>query len=211
MPIFRGDVNLLEAFRRGERRALEQVYRAYVRMLDGYLRALARVSPAPELAQRSVIVDSLQEVFTRAFSPAARAAYDGTRPYGPYLRRIAKNYFIDQLRARVRTPEELFDALPDADLDSHAECEKLADPRVSAVLSAYLASLPPSLRGVYEQRFVHGKSQEDACSTLGVTRRRLRTEEDRLMRGLRRALVNSGIMRGDLVDLTRGTQTDVAR
>jgi RNA polymerase sigma factor (sigma-70 family) len=198
MPIFQEQPHLLEAFRGGERWALEHVYRAHVRMLDGYLRALARAGQARDLAQASTIADSLQEVFIRAFSPAARSAYDGTRPYGPYLRKIAKNLFIDQLRAQGRTLEQSVDTLPDTSEGVPIEGEPGADPLVATVLSAYLAALPPPLLGVYQQRFVLGNSQETACSALGVTRRRLRTDEERLKSGLRRALVSNGILRGHL-------------
>jgi len=200
MSIFQEQPHLLEAFRKGERWALEHVYRAHVRMLDGYLQTLARAGRARELSQPSAVADSLQEVFIRAFSPAARSAYDSSRPFAPYLRRIAKNLFIDQLRAQGR--EELVDTLPDTSETPSLEAEPGADPRVATVVSAYLAGLPPSLLGVYEQRFVLGNSQETACSVLGVTRRRLRTDEDRLKSGLRRALVSHGILRGDLAPVT---------
>jgi len=198
MPVFQRQPQLLEAFRRGERWALEHVYRAYVRMLDRYLRAVARASRAPELAQPGATVDLLQEVFIRALSLESRLAYDGTRPYGPYLRKIAKNLFIDQLRARGRVVEESLDVVLDAGDSIPAEREEFADPRVNAVLASYLAALPPALRGVYEQRFVLGKSQEDSCAALGITRGRLRADEARLMSGLRRALLDSGITRSDL-------------
>jgi RNA polymerase sigma factor (sigma-70 family) len=206
MSIFQEQPDLLGAFRQGERWALERVYRAHVRMLDGYLRTLARAGKARDLSQPSAIADSLQEVFIRAFAPGARNAYDSTRPYAPYLRKIAKNLFIDQLRARGSRLEELVETLPDTSEAAPAEGEASADPLVSSVLSAYLAALPPPLLGVYEQRFVLGNSQETACSALGVTRRRLRTDEERLKSGLRRALVSHGILRGDLsaaVALTR--------
>jgi RNA polymerase sigma factor (sigma-70 family) len=199
MPVFERQPHLLEAFRQGERWALEHVYRAYVRELDRYLRALARASHAPELKQPGALVDLLQDVFVRALSPGARLAYDGSRPYGPYLRKIAKNLFIDELRARGRTVEESLDVvLKDGD-GIVSECEELGDPRVNAVLAAYLAALPPQLQGVYEQRFVLGNSQEGSCAALGITRRRLRTDEARLMSGLRRALLENGILRGDLI------------
>jgi RNA polymerase sigma factor (sigma-70 family) len=197
VPIFEGEPGLLEAFRQGERWALERVYRAHVRMIDRYLRALARAAHAPELIQPGVIADLLQEIFVRALSPAARSAYDSTRLYGPYLRRIARNLLIDQLRARGRVVEESLDVLPGAE-SIPCEYGELADPRVNAVLASYLTGLAPPLRGVYEQRFVLGNSQETSCVALGITRRRLRTDEARLMSGLRRALLDNGIMRGDL-------------
>jgi RNA polymerase sigma factor (sigma-70 family) len=197
MPIFQGEPALLDAFRRGERWALERVYRSHVRTVDRYLGALAHAAHTPELIQPDSIADLLQEVFVRAFSRGARAAYDSERPYGPYLRRIAKNLLIDQLRARGRSVEESFELLPDSD-SIPSDYGEHADPHVNAVLASYLAGLPSELREVYEQRFILGNSQETACAALGVTRRRLRTNEARLLSGLRRALFHNGIMRGDV-------------
>jgi RNA polymerase sigma factor (sigma-70 family) len=213
MPIFQGDPAFLDAFRRGERWALERVYRAHVRAIDRYLTALAHAAHAPELIQPGSIADLLQEVFVRALSPGARAAYDSDRPYAPYLRRIAKNLLIDQLRARGRSVEESLEVLPDSD-SIPSDYREPADPRVNAVLASYLAGLTPDLRGIYDQRFVLGNSQETACAALGITRRRLRTDEARLLSGLRRALLHNGIMRGDLtapVGFTATLDADVAR
>ncbi|HLV67440.1 MAG TPA: sigma-70 family RNA polymerase sigma factor, partial [Polyangiaceae bacterium] len=175
------------------------VYRAYVRGVDGYLRALARAARCPELAQPSAVADSLQEVFVRAFSPAARANYDSQRPYRAYLHKIAKNCFLDQVRARRRANDYEIVSLPDPEASVTPEPDQTVDPRVNLVLATYLASLPPELKGVYEQRFVLGKSQEHACAVLGITRRRLRTDEARLKTGLRRALVREGVLRSDLI------------
>lgn len=199
MPLFREQPQLLGPFRDGERWALERVYRAYVRPVEVYVRALARAAHCPEFAQSSAVADSLQEVFIRAFSPAARAAYDSERPFGPYVRKIAKNLFVDQLRGQGRRAEQLVEFLPDTTEFATADLDGAVDPRVSVVLSDYLASLPLPLKGVYEQRFVLGNSQEQACNVLGVTRRRLRTEEARLKSGLRRALVSQGILPADLL------------
>lgn len=198
MPIFQAQPSLLEAFRRGERWALERVYREHARMLDAYLRALARRARARDVANDDAIADSLQEIFIRAFSPATRRAYDSSRPYAPYLRRIAKNLFIDQLRAHGRALEHSLGGLLNDSEPVPVECDAIADPRVAKVLSTYLGALSPPLFGVYQQRFVLGHSQEQACSSLGITRRRLRTDEERLKRGLRHALVSHGILRGDL-------------
>ncbi len=199
MPFFWEKPQLLEPFRDGERWAIEQVYRAYVRSLDGYLRALARAAHCPELAQPSVVADSLQEVFVKAFSPGARQSYNNDRPYGPYLRKIAKNHFVDQLRARRRERESVPALSLDPEPSLAPEHEPILDPTVRTVLANYLASLPPSLQGVYQQRFVLGNSQEHASSALGITRRRLRTDEARLKSGLRKALLNEGVRLGDLI------------
>jgi RNA polymerase sigma factor (sigma-70 family) len=193
MPLFRNTPQLLVAFREGTPAALENVYRYYVRPLDGYLRALARVVGAPDLSQPSAVADLLQEVFIRAFSTNSRMAYDGLREFAPYLNTIARNCFFDALRKRRK---EVLIAPEDLPLTADDATDQLAgyDPKVVAVLDAYLSELPPRLKGIYEQRFERGLSQEAACETLGVSRRTLRTGEEHLRRGLRKALLLAGAL-----------------
>lgn len=193
MPLFRNDPVLLGAFRAGERAALETVYRHYVRSIDVYIRALSHRSGTPELRQASVVQDLLQDVFMRAFADGARQAYDERRDFAPYLRAIARNSFVDALRKRQG--EKRFSA-EELALCSLAPSYPAADyeREVLATLELYLDDISPDLRAVYEQRFVLGCSQQAACDTLGVTRRSLRTLEDRLRRGLRKSLLLAGLL-----------------
>lgn len=193
MPLLRNDPQLLRAFRAGERAALEAVYCHYVRSIDVYLRALSHRSGAPELRQASAVQDLLQDVFMRVFADGAREAYDEQRDFAPYVRAIARNSFVDALRKRrgeasISTDDLALCALepscPTADYDG----------QVLATLELYLDDISPDLRAVYEQRFVLGRSQQAACDTLGVTRRSLRTLEDRLRRGLRKSLLLAGLL-----------------
>jgi len=193
MATFEDDRELLAAFRAGQRQALEHVYRAYAGVVDRALRRFALRSGDPSMAQPSVIADLLQEIFLRAFSPGARRAYDGARDFGPYLVTIARHCFLDSRRTGARElltqPETL--ALG---IDTGApEPDGWPDPKVVAVVAGYLQSLPPDLEGIYRQRFVLDRSQADASSALGSSRRAIRTGEERLRRGLRKALVRAGI------------------
>lgn len=200
MSVFRARPGLLESFRAGERSALEAVYRTYVRTMDRYLRGLARTSGNVQLGQPSSIADLLQDVFVRAFSPTGRRGYDGMRDYGPYLAAIARNCFIDAARARGRevltNPTDLNVTLDDVAMEVDGWCE----PKTLAVLTAYVGALGPELRGVYEQRFVLGRSQAEASSALGLSRRAVRTAEGHLRRGLRKALATAGISLRELGD-----------
>ena len=198
MPIFRSQPALLIAFRQGERAALELVYRAYVQAVERYLRTLARRTGAHELGQASAIADLLQDVFIRAFSAAGRNGFDGIREYAPYLMTIARNCFIDAQRARQRevpiNPDDLSLAVDEA-----ADAEGgFCDPKTAAVVSAFVGALDPQLKRIYEERFVLGRSQEVASAQLGLSRRAIRTGENRLRVGLRKALVRAGISLRDI-------------
>lgn len=184
---------MLVPFRDGHREALERVYRAYVRSVDRYIRAMARATGHAEVGQPSAVADLIQDVFVRAFAPSARLSYDGLRDYGAYLITIAKHCVVDALRARGR---EVLHADESAltHLQEHAEsAEASLDPRVLAALTDYIRTLPANLARVYELRFGQGESQEVVCLALACSRRSLRTMEGHLRAGLRKALVKAGI------------------
>ena len=209
VPLFREEPELLRGFREGRPDVLERVYRTYVRAVDRYIRSQARAIGHPELAQASAVADIVQEVFMRAFSVGARAAYDGLREFGPYLSAIARNCVIDALRGRgreiLKKPDELSLILADAP----TEDEELVDPKVAAVLTRYVRELPRELAGVYEQRFVLGRSQVAASEGLGLSRRALRTAEARLRRGLRQALQRDGISLRELRNPSKDSSTRI--
>ena len=104
MTVFEENQELLLAFREGTREALTRVYQHYVdEVARGVRRGFflgegrERIPGAPDdQAQRELV----QEVFLRAFSEKARNAYDGLRPFRPYLMRIVRNLLIDYWRRR---------------------------------------------------------------------------------------------------------------
>ena len=194
------DPELLKGFREGRREALERIYRDNVRAVDGYLRTLARASGHTGLAQTSWIADLIQEVFIRAFSTAARKSYDGVRSFVPYLLTITRNTFIDCLRASGREiPKSAAELAVLVEQTTDAPEPGLDGPTLS-LLEAYVRGLPPGLEAVYHQRFVLGRSQEVASAALGISRSAIRTAEDRLRKGLRKALVRAGVRLRDLAD-----------
>jgi RNA polymerase sigma-70 factor, ECF subfamily len=199
---------LLRAFREGQRSALETVYRAYVVAIDRYLRTLARRTANLELGQTSAIADLLQEVFVRAFSPTGRNGYDGVRDYGPYLITIARNCFIDAARARGREVPTSPDALP-ITLEDETGSPDWYEPKTLDALAVYIRDLTPELKAVYEQRFVRGLSQEETSRQLGLSRRGIRTAEQRLRSGLRRALIRAGISLRELAEPAKDLATRI--
>lgn len=195
------DRSLLDAFRRGEPEALAVVYHHHVTEVARLLRrgfvidaqGGTRVLGAPN---GEVERELVQETFLRAFSPAGRSSYDGLRPYRPYLHRIAKNLLID--RHRRRRPEVPLDGPLDvASLDAAPigpEVEQsLDDRRLFEVTRAYLATRSEEERTFVQLRFEDGLSQDVVAARLGVTRRRIRSLEEGVQRGLERHLRSKGL------------------
>jgi RNA polymerase sigma-70 factor (ECF subfamily) len=200
MTLFLEHPELLPGFIGGEPQALDAVYRAYRARVDGYLLILSARWPL-DTSPAVAVADIRQEVFLRAFLPRVRAGYDPTRRYAPYLLKITKHYFIDAARSRQRQVK-LFEAWPCPALDEvPAESPEFQDQWVQTTVRRYLTELPPRLRAVYDRRYVCDESQESACVALGLSRRKLRTAEERLKHGLRRALLRRELPLG-----TRATQ-----
>jgi RNA polymerase sigma-70 factor (ECF subfamily) len=194
MSVFENDRPLLDAFRAGERGALERVYRRYVDEVQAILRHGFAVEWKGQLRVRGadvdVVEDLAQEVFVRAFAEPARLAYDGLRPYGPYLRAIARNLLADSLRRRrpdiVLTDEMVEAAGAPPDEDEHFD-EELA------ATQQFLTTLPAELRTFVQLRFTEGLSQLEVAARIGATRRHVRTIEARVLKALRKHLRSRGM------------------
>src|SRR5437762_10073842 len=98
---------LLDRFKRGERQALEEVYRHYVPDVAAFLqRGFTFSSGGRPLrfsgyAQPFDLDNALQETFLRAFKESARVGYDGLHPYKSYLFAIARKIGRASCRERV--------------------------------------------------------------------------------------------------------------
>lgn len=202
VTLFEDDRGLLDAFRRGEREALRRVYVRYFDDVLGLLRrGFVLGGPPPVsvagLSDEGSALELLQETFVRAFGERARASYDGLRPYRPFLLRIARNLRIDQLRASGRElsvgqiEDEHFPSPSDAEpLDAEHEADWAVR---SAATREYLAGLDAETQRYVQLRFVQELSQADVAAQLGVTRRRVRSLEDEVQKGLLRFLRARGL------------------
>lgn len=185
----------LRGFRAGDPAALREVYRLHVGDVTGLLRHGFSFESAGR-AHRFVgydsafeLQDALHETFRRAFEPAARQAFDGIRPYTPYLRMIARNVVLRTFRAQ-REMFPLADgdtAEPDAivlvDTEPSAEHDALAR-EMQGIVRAFLDTLPAADRELLTLRFVEGLSQRDAADSLGLGRQQIRGREAKLRQAL---------------------------
>jgi RNA polymerase sigma factor (sigma-70 family) len=208
VPIFLQNRALLDQFRRGERQALEQVYRAYFDQVyrlarHGFVTSTgARARPLEREDDR---MDFVQDVFVKAFAERSRQAYDGLRPYRPFLLQTARNLRIDQLRKSGRELGEGealgaghvdIDALIDGGDEVQAPDAVEGDAQWQLLVrttSDILSSFDAETRTFAELRFVKELSQADVAAELGVTRRKVRTLESRLFAGVKRLLRKSGL------------------
>lgn len=210
MTLFQERPELLVPFREGRREALELLYVRYLpevtRVLQhGFTSGAAGQLRVPGLHDPAALRDALQEVFVRAFQERARLSFDGLRPYRPFLLRIAQHVRIDQLRktGREAPVSSLGSDADDALLDIDALLERnlpFAGPapvqpqeqreweRLVALAQAYTATLDAEAQHFVATRFAEGRSQSETAEIMGISRRRVRTLEDRVQAGLKRYL-----------------------
>ncbi len=194
------DRQLLDAFRKGERQALETVYLQYAPgvalvLRHGFaLRSSGGAQRFSGLAAGAELENGVQEVFLRAFSEDARQGYDGLRSYAAYLAAIARNWVLNELRkqgtvAFVAEP-------PDEPADAPSPEAEAADGELFALLAGFRAGLTEELRSLWELRFERQLPQEAAARELGRTRIQLRRMEGRLKGDLLRVLKEAGYLDG---------------
>lgn len=204
------DRALLDAFRRGERDALTRVFRAYAADVALTLRSGVVVSVDGQRVRVGVglpeteVESLIQETFARAFSPKARAAYDGLRPYGAYLSTIARNLLIDRERARRRENVASYDDLAGLAADERTDPGfRLEEQQLLAVVQNVRVSLVEPDATIFRLRFEERQSCRAIAEAIGTTeivvRRRETRLRDRLLRELRKAgfLEHADIRIGD--------------
>jgi len=187
-----GNRELWEQFRRGERSALERIYWEYVERVDRLVRRLLHLHGGTRLVAAANVEELVQDSFTRAFSPAARGAYDGIRDYGPYLLTIARNTVADALRLQQREVlaggAEIAAWMALEDVAPAEEPASWIDSVTLARVRDYLSRLPIDLQSVHHRRYVLDEAQDVAAEALGMSRQRIRTLEKKLRLGLVREL-----------------------
>ncbi len=167
--LLRDDRALRDAFRRGERTAMQRVYQEYhplVRIIvtHGFGGFRGFFDPVDR-------DDATQTIFLAAFQEKARLSYDGLKPYAAFLRGIAHNTvrrMLDSKRRFDRKPDD--DVRPPEDLEAaveHAEAQ--------AVMAGFRAGVTdPREQAVMQRYFCDGQTEEQLAVELGITRYRLR-------------------------------------
>lgn len=162
------DVGLVvDAARRGDAPAFDELYRRYCRMVHGIL--LTRVSPADA-------DDLQQDVFFKAWR--LLGTLHQSAAFGSWLATIARHHAIDHLRSRP-----LHEMLPETGADASAE----SDFRAAQALAA-IRRLPEPYREPLMLRLVEGMTGPEIAARTGLTPGSVRVNLCRGMKLLRQRL-----------------------
>jgi RNA polymerase sigma-70 factor (ECF subfamily) len=111
--------------------------------------------------------DAAQETFVRLFR--SLSSYDPSRPFGPWLRKIAWNTGLSLRREAAagapRVPSGEAPEAPDPSPDPEEAAERKQE---TERVAGAMAGLPPELRAVLVLRAVEGLSYAEIAEVLGV-------------------------------------------
>ena len=202
-PTLAAHQQLLPRFRAGDPEVLAQIYGCYIDDVRSWLRNGFTLKGPPTrrvagLQDKEAQQDVAQEVFLRAFSTRARLAYDGSRPFRPYLSQITRNIRLDHLRQYARASKlvasianEYAPSVPLPVTGGLLEGDGLEPERAldwnreRAATARFIHQLDPVSRRFALLRYVDELSQSEVASAMSLTRGCLRTLERRLLASLR--------------------------
>ena len=194
MTVFESNRPLLDAFRAGDRQALEAVYMVYVDAVFELVRfgfLLADGKRVPGTKEPDVQRELVHDVFVRAFAERARMSYDGVRPYRPFLLRVARNVIIDTWRRRglaLADAADVEELATDGPADDDLDWQRLTE-----ATRVWSATLDDESKRFVALRFAEGLGQREVARSMGATRRRVRTLEAMVRRGLLAHLTRLGL------------------
>jgi RNA polymerase sigma-70 factor (ECF subfamily) len=185
---------VLEAFRLGEMKAMEDVYLSYAQQVASFLYNGFGFSGQGKnhrfYGVKGFELESLvQEVFVRAFNRQSRESYDGIRPYLNYLLAIARNLVIDSYRKKKNleiltdqvdledNPNQLDDDLLSMGSDPESQ---VSQKQLANDLHAFIKNLNPDEYQLFEIRFIQGNSLRNSFRLLDWSEHRIRKTERKL-------------------------------
>jgi RNA polymerase sigma-70 factor (ECF subfamily) len=167
----------MAAAQQGDRDAYDRLLHSILPRLRGFVGARVRDPSMTEDVVQNVLLSIHQ----------ARHTYRPERPFGPWLRAIARNASIDALRARgVRTRFEV--SLTEIESAPSGGPSPDVSQKISPVLTQALEELPPAQREAVELLHVHELSSAEAAQKLGISAVALRVRAHRGYKALRAKL-----------------------
>jgi len=186
------DETLAQRVQRGDRAALEQLVRRYIRPVHA---VIASFLPEP-----SQVDDAAQETFLRMLR--AIHTYDTRRPFAPWLYQVARNAARSQIAAESLRSTEPFPA------DGPAATGPLPDvaaerSEIRARVARALEALPEQRRVAFRLVDVDGMGAAEAGRIMGISDGTVRAHVHHARKQLREALAEYA----NVMDDERGPAT----
>jgi RNA polymerase sigma-70 factor, ECF subfamily len=158
-PEERDETLLLARARGGDVSAFEEVVRRHQRRVYGVALRIVR--------SHAVADDVAQEAFVRAWRSLDR--FEVTRPFAPWVCRIAANLAVNHVRSPVAREDPLVEDRERAVDPGSDPLGSLLDAEAREVLEGALGSLSAEQRAVFVLRTVEEMSYREIAEALGVS------------------------------------------
>jgi len=170
------DEQLLERFVHGDQDAFESLFRQFEVEVYRWIVRIVRDSAAAE--------DVLVESFWRAY--CGRARFDPSRSFGAWMRRIATNAALDQLRAARRRAQW-------SGAEPAAPAQASPDPGLRAAVAFAFRRLPPKMQAVAVLALVEERPLAEIAAALDLPVGTVKSRLSRANARLRMELGHLGI------------------
>jgi len=145
--------------RNGDLSAFEEIVKRHQRRVYGVARRIVQ--------RHDVADDVTQEAFLKAFQ--ALETFDLSRPFAPWICRIAANLAINHVRSPRAREEELDEARAEAMHVVEDPSSQALHAEADRELQRAMASLPSDQRAVLTLRVVEELSYKDIAEALGIS------------------------------------------
>lgn len=153
------ECDLLSQAKRGNAFAFEQIVRRYQQQV---YRLALRIVRRHEVAD-----DVAQEAFIRAYRSLGR--FDSSRPFGPWIRRIAANLAVNHLRSPRAREQELPESVEAAAGEGNDPLAGAMAREANEALDQALSLLPTEQRAVFVLRAVEELSYAEIADVLKIS------------------------------------------
>jgi RNA polymerase sigma-70 factor, ECF subfamily len=153
------EAGLLARAQGGDLSAFEEVVRRYQRRVYGVAFRVVR--------RHDVADDVVQEAFLRGHR--ALGSFDVTRPFGPWICRIAANLAVNHVRSPEAREEELPEDLGERPAAGADPLGGVLEREAREVLEEAMGGLPPEQRAVFVLRAVEEMSYKEIADALSLS------------------------------------------
>jgi RNA polymerase sigma-70 factor (ECF subfamily) len=159
-------------------------YRNLLDTIQPKIRAIVRGKIREEAAAEDVVQNTLLSIHR------GRSTYRAERPFGPWMRAIARNSIIDHFRERKRRGNREVELVVE-DWPDQSEKAETGGERLAPELAAALAALPDAQREAVTLVQVNGLSVAEAALRAGISAGALKVRAHRGYRAMRQTLEGS--------------------
>jgi RNA polymerase sigma-70 factor (ECF subfamily) len=178
VAVDRDEAFVLARARGGDLLAFEEIVKRYQRRVYGTAFRIVR--------RHDVADDVVQEAFLRAYQALGR--FDLSRPFGPWICRIAANLAVNHVRSPESREEELPETHADTPVAGGGPLAGVLDTEAQAELARAMESLSPEQRAVFVLRVFEELSYKEIAEALEISIGTVMSRLSRARERLRAAL-----------------------